>query len=299
MMVPHGLRRLQPGALRALPLADIMLVLVVATALALPALLWTLQDTLGSAMAQRSGGAAVLFLRDDQPDTQREVDAVLRDSAGVQGWDHLSANAARTAFADYLGLSAQDALRDTLDVPATTTVRLDTALAAAAAADMTARWREHSRIDDVWWDRDERDRNLALYALVRNSGYVLTLILLGAGMAIIAGSVGGRLAREQPAIAVMTLLGATDRFIMRPHVLHALLLGGAAAVVAHLLLLLGNTALRAGLAPLEALLALPLTVHAPSGALLLWLYLGAPLLAATTTILVVRWQLQRMRTRSE
>ena len=276
-------------------LADAMIVLVMACALALPALLWLLQDTLGGAVAQRSGGIVVLFLQDDKPTTVTRLEQQIRPSGVIADWEHLSQEQSRRSFARYLGIDERNTPLDQLEVPATVTLRMHADISPEDGDRHISEWRALDGVSDIWWDRAELERSQQLYSTLRRLGVALTLVLFGAGLAIIGGSVGGRMARERPAIVVMTLLGATDGFIMRPHLIHAVLLGIAAAAIGALLLSLGSSALGPSLAGLEAVLGVPITPPQPGGGMLLILFVSAPALAAATTVYVVRQQLHLLR----
>ncbi|MGB1557689.1 MAG: FtsX-like permease family protein [Oceanococcaceae bacterium] len=280
---------------RARWLADAVIVLVVGSALALPGLLWLLQSALGEALVSRGGGAVVLFLADERPTTSTRVEQSILPSGASTDLELLSATAARQAFAEFLGLEANAAMLDGLRIPPTLTVRLRPELDPAEGERLVAEWEALPEVESLWWDRQEQERSGVLYATARRLGLGLTLVLLAASWAVIAGSVAGQLERERPAVVVMTLLGASDAFILRPHLIHALLLGIVAAALGALLLSMGVDALSGPLTQLEIALGAPIQPPELGGAMLLLLFLGAPLLAAGTTVLVVRGQLRQMR----
>lgn len=276
-------------------LADAVIVVVIACALALPSMLWLLQDALGTAVASRSGGVVVLFLTDNTPTTATQLEQQLRSGGQVAEWDYLNADQARRSFADYLGIAPDTSAMSELEVPATVTLRLQPEITPEAGEGLVSSWRQREDISDAWWNRDDLQRSQALYRTLRRLGYLLTIVLLGAGIAIIGGSVAGRMARERPAITVMTLLGASEFFIMRPYVVHALLLGVIAAALAALLVSIGSNALEPTLNSLEAVLGVPISAPSPDSGTLGIIFLGAPLIAAGTTFEVVRRQLKSMR----
>ncbi len=286
---------LRHEAPRARGIADAVIVIVIACALALPSLLWLLQDALGSAVAQRSGGVVVLFLKEDRAAKADSLERELRQTGPIADWEYLDAEQARNAFAGYLGIGDNATAMAELAVPATVTLRLQADVEPDAGDALVSQWRQREDITDVWWNRDDLQRSQVLYRTLRRLGYLLTLVLLGAGIAIIGGSVAGRMARERPAITVMTLLGASDFFIMRPYVVHALLLGVIAAALGALLVSLGVSALEPTLLSLESVLGAPIAAPQPGSGTLSVIFTGAPLIAAGTTFEVVRRQLAAMR----
>ncbi len=286
---------LQHSVQRSRGLADAVIVVVIACALALPSLLWLLQGALGTAVAHRSGGVVVLFLKEDRASIASDLERELRQTGQIADWEYLGAEQARSAFADYLGIGDNPTAIAELAVPATVTLRLQAEVEPDAGEALITQWRKRDVISDVWWNRDDLQRSQLLYRTLRQLGYLLTLVLLGAGVAIIGGSVAGRMARERPAITVMTLLGASDFFIMRPYVIHALLLGVIAAALGALLVSLGGNALEPTLLSLEAVLGAPITPPQPGSGTLSIIFIGAPLIAAGTTFEVVRRQLKTMR----
>ncbi len=286
---------LRHEAPRARGIADAVIVIVIACALALPSLLWLLQDALGSAVAQRSGGVVVLFLKEGRAAKADSLERELRQTGPIADWEYLDAEQARNAFAGYLGIGDNATAMAELAVPATVTLRLQADVEPDAGDALVSQWRQREDITDVWWNRDDLQRSQVLYRTLRRLGYLLTLVLLGAGIAIIGGSVAGRMARERPAITVMTLLGASDFFIMRPYVVHALLLGVIAAALGALLVSLGVSALEPTLLSLESVLGAPIAAPQPGSGTLSVIFTGAPLIAAGTTFEVVRRQLAAMR----
>ncbi len=286
---------LQHAARNSRGLADAVIVVVIACALALPSMLWLLQDALGNAVASRSGGVVVLFLTDSTPTTASRLEQQLRGGGQVAEWDYLTADQARRSFAEYLGIDPNTAAMSELEVPATVTLRLQTEITPETGEELVSSWRQRDDISDAWWNRDDLQRSQTLYRTLRRLGFLLTLVLLGAGIAIIGGSVAGRMARERPAITVMTLLGASEFFIMRPYVVHALLLGVIAAALAALLVSVGSNALEPTLKSLEAVLGAPVSSPSPDSGTLAIIFCGAPLIAAGTTFEVVRRQLKSMR----
>lgn len=276
-------------------LADGMIVLVIAFALALPALLWLLQGSLGTAVASHGSGAVVLFLADDRPTTATRVEQQTRDSGAVADWAHLNQKQARESFIHYLGLDSANSPLSEVNVPPTASISLHKEITAAEGASLVSQWEKLSGVSEVWWDRAELERSQRLYKTLRRLGMLLTLVLLGAGLAIIAGSVSGRMAREQPAIVVMTLLGATDGFILRPHFIHALFLGAIAAALSGLILSIACTLLNPSLAGLEALLGSPVPELVTHQGIVVAIFITAPLLSTGTTAYVVKQQLRRVR----
>lgn len=274
-------------------LGDVVSVLVVASALALPAWLWLLHDALGSALDARGSGSVVLFL--EPGEDAAAIERRLRADGPLQASEFLDAAAARQAFADFLGLEPDAPGLQGLELPPTLTVQLPAGLEAAASAARVEGWERLPGVASLWWDRAELERSQALYRSLRRIGLGLTLVLVAAGLAIVAGSVAGRMAQERPTITVLTLLGANDGFILRPHLVHSVLLGVLAAALAALLLTLGAQALATPLAAIQQALGVAVAAPQVGAGALLALFFAAPLLAGGTTALVVGWQLEQMR----
>lgn len=267
--------------------AETISILVMACAVALPALLWQLNQAFSQSLEQRASGAVVMFL-----ETNLDANAALIHALGnhplVATVDALSAEQAATSFADFLGLSKQD--RQQLPeqfVPATVSLRLQPAADPDAVEQAITQWRNQPAVASLWWDRASLERSQQLYFSLRNLGRGLTVVLLLAGIGIVAADVNARLARSWKHIQVQTLLGATDEFILRPYLSRALLLGCVAGGLS--LALLG-----AGIAGLHGVLeelshswgqSVQLVYPRPSSSLLLVLAPAA--LSAVTTAGVV------------
>jgi len=280
-------------------IADTVTVLVMACALALPALLWSLQDALGVALARQSAGVVVLFLRDRATENHTRLTQLLNDAESVDRWEHLNARQSREAFMRYLGLDADTTSLESIAVPATTTLYLRSNAETRAIRELVRSLEQQSAISDIWWDEATRERDLGAYRLLRRIGYGLAFVLIGSGLAIIGGSIAGRMAKERPAITVMTLLGATDAFILRPHLVRVTAVSAVAALLSAIFLFLATSAARSALVPLESLWGVPLTLSSPSLSTVTGLLICAIGMGTGTAYLVVRQQLREIRMRSQ
>jgi cell division transport system permease protein len=275
--------------------AEVISILVMACAVALPALLWQLQQALSQSLEQRASGAVVMFLGADLQRASALL-SELEQHPLVDAVEALSAKQAAESFADFLGLSASDRaqLPERL-VPATVALRLHTQVDPDAVDTAIAQWQSHTVVDSLWWDRASLERSQQLYFNLRNLGRGLTLVLLLAGVGIVAADVNARLARTWKHIQVQTLLGATDEFILRPYLSRALLLGGVAGGLSLILLAAGIAGLQGVLQELSQGWGQSVQLRYPRSSSSLLLVLAPAALCACTTAWVV---LSRLRQHS-
>nr|MBV6628962.1 hypothetical protein [Oceanococcus sp. HetDA_MAG_MS8] len=280
------------AALQRQDAAELISIVVMACAVALPALLWQLQHALSQSLEQRASGAVVLFLTADAVGSPKLVKD-LEEHPLVAQVQALSAQQAAASFADFLGLSAQERreLPEQL-VPATVSLRLQPQADPDAVEQAIQAWQSRPAVQSLWWDRASLERGQQLYFSLRNLGRGLTLVLLLAGVGIVAADVSARLARSAQQVEVQTLLGASDEFILRPYLSRAMLLGGIAGGVSLVLLGLGIAGLQGVLQELSQSWGQTVQLHYPSPSSSVLLLLAPAVLSALTTVGVVLSRLQ-------
>lgn len=280
------------AALQRQDAAELISIVVMACAVALPALLWQLQHALSQSLEQRASGAVVLFLTADAVGSPKLVKD-LEEHPLVAQVQALSAQQAAASFADFLGLSAQERreLPEQL-VPATVSLRLQPQADPDAVEQAIQAWQSRPAVQSLWWDRASLERGQQLYFSLRNLGRGLTLVLLLAGVGIVAADVSARLARSAQQVEVQTLLGASDEFILRPYLSRAMLLGGIAGGVSLGLLGLGIAGLQGVLQELSRSWGQTVQLHYPPPSSSVLLLLAPAVLSALTTAWVVLSRLQ-------
>lgn len=280
------------AALQRQDAAELISIVVIACAVALPALLWQLQHALSQSLEQRASGAVVLFLTADAVGSPKLVKD-LEEHPLVAQVQALSAQQAAASFADFLGLSAQERreLPEQL-VPATVSLRLQPQADPDAVEQAIQAWQSRPAVQSLWWDRASLERGQQLYFSLRNLGRGLTLVLLLAGVGIVAADVSARLARSAQQVEVQTLLGASDEFILRPYLSRAMLLGGIAGGVSLGLLGLGIAGLQGVLQELSQSWGQTVQLHYPPPSSSVLLLLAPAVLSALTTAWVVLSRLQ-------
>ncbi|MEM9532268.1 MAG: permease-like cell division protein FtsX [Pseudomonadota bacterium] len=219
------------------PLGNGMTASVLAVAIALPAALLLVVQSLSSVAGQ-------------YPDS-RQISLFLAATAGAEDAQTLADELTRldrvsevrvlnpadellrleNQFGDTLSALDGNPLPWTLVVLPTAAVA-DTAAVSALARDLNAR----PEVSDVLLDLEWLNRLNALLALAQRVVWVLLGLLALAALLIIGHTISLEIKGRQEEIAVSQLLGATPGFIRRPFLYLGLLLGLAAGVLAALVI---------------------------------------------------------------
>jgi cell division transport system permease protein len=195
-----------------------------------------------SALEQRwaHAGRASVYLKDTA--SARDVEA-LHDALllvpRIVGVRYVSSAEARTEFGqrememhgELAGLPV-DAFPSSLEID----VAQD--LSDSELADIVAKMRALPAVDDVETYRSWTDRLAKLVSGGVMAAAVLTVVVLGAVLAVVGSTMRLALQRRRIEVEVLKFVGATDSFVREPFVLEGIVEGGAGAFGAVILLAL-------------------------------------------------------------
>jgi cell division transport system permease protein len=230
---------------RETPLASLLTVLVIAVALTLPAGLHGLVTNARQAGANLEMTSQIsLFLKPDLPnETGRKVAEQLKKHPRIAKADLITKEAGLTELRAYSGFgNALDALNAN-PLPAVVSLKPKDSLADPEALEkLLAELGALPEADFVQFDTGWLRKLRALLAIAEQ-GIVVFGVLLGFGVLFIVGNtIRLELQNRREEIAVARLLGATDRFIIRPFLYagfwYGLFGGGLAWLLTDLLLLI-------------------------------------------------------------
>jgi cell division transport system permease protein len=214
------------------------------------------------------GVQMVVYLEDDvTPERARAIGQVLAGVAAIERVDYVPADMAYRRLRESLG--ARAALLDGVEtgfLPASLEVKLAGGVrGVAAASPVIDRLRRTAGVEEVEFLGDWVDRLAALLRALRAAAIGLGLLVGGACIYVIAGTIKLGMYARKDELEVLRLVGATDRFIRLPLVVEGALHGAVGAGVALGLLYL---VYRLGAPALERMLAgavggLELTFLAP------------------------------------
>jgi cell division transport system permease protein len=277
----HALRRAWAIA-RSTPLLSLLVVVALATALALPMFAAAVAEGALEAVDRIDAKPTVsVFLVAQAGAKEREsAERALRALPGVAAVRFVSRDAALAELAAIEGMGDLLAGLDGNPLPDTLVATLVDADPGTAAA-VTGRIRSIPGVANVQSDVAWVTRLAAIARAIRWVGVLLGALMAAAVVAATFAAARLQALTHRQAIAVSTLLGATRRWVARPYVVHGVLQGaaaglGAAAIVAAALAGLGGI-LRPtfpAIADLLAVPALPWTLAAVGAGALLG-YAGA------------------------
>ena len=277
----HALRRAWAIA-RSTPLLSLLVVVALATALALPMFAAAVAEgALASVDRIDAKPTVSVFLVAQAGAKEREsAERALRALPGVAAVRFVSRDAALAELAALEGMGDLLAGLDGNPLPDTLVATLSDADPGTAAA-VTGRIRSIPGVANVQSDVAWVARLAAIARAIRWVGVLLGALMAAAVVAATFAAARLQALTRRQAIAVSTLLGATRRWVARPYVVHGVLQGaaaglGAAAIVAAALAGLGGI-LRPtfpAIADLLGVPALPWTLAAVGAGALLG-YAGA------------------------
>jgi cell division transport system permease protein len=214
------------------------------------------------------GVQMVVYLEDDvTPERARAIGEVLAGVAAIERVDYVPADMAYRRLQASLG--ARAALLDGVEtgfLPASLEVELAGGVrGVAAASPVIDRLRRTPGVEEVEFLGDWVDRLAALLRALRAAAIALGLLVAGACVYVIAGTIKLGMYARKDELEVLRLVGATDGFIRLPLVVEGALHGTVGAGVAVGLL---YAVYRLGAPPLERMLSgavggLELTFLAP------------------------------------
>jgi cell division transport system permease protein len=217
------------------PLASLMTTVVIAIALALPALFWVFTDNMNKLTAEwQRGGHISLYLKPELPDTQQhQVLQQVRDTAGV-------AQASLKSAAEGLSeLTQQEGMQDIMHylpnnpLPAVIDVIPTPSIDSPAKLDLLARELQNvSQIDQAKVDIEWIRRLDALLGFAAKFADALLILLALAVILIIGTTLRLAIHSQHEEIQVLKLIGAKDKYILRPFLYTGIWYGAVGALLA-------------------------------------------------------------------
>jgi len=220
------------------PLANLMTVIVIGIALALPALFWVFNDNLNKLTGGwQRGGHISLYLK--SPLTEAEQTAVLEKVQNTEGVGQASLKSAADGLAE---LTQQEGMHDIMrylpenPLPAVIDVIPALTIDSPAKLDLLDRQLEalpqvaQAKLDMEWINRLQ-----AISGFVAEIGNALMALLALAVVLIIGNTLRLAIQNRQEEIQILKLIGAADPFILRPFLYSGIWYGLAGAILAVLL----------------------------------------------------------------
>lgn len=183
----------------------------------------------------RNAGRASVFLKDSA--SQDEVDALraaLANVTGVTKVRYVSSAEARSEFARDLDGKSELAGLPVEAFPASIDLDVAQDMPDADLADMVAKVRKLSAVDDVETYQSWTKRLARLVSGGVAASGLLAIVVLAAVLAVVGSTMRLVLQRRRTEVEVLKLVGATDGFVKKPFVLEGAIQGalGAAGAVA-------------------------------------------------------------------
>lgn len=217
------------------PLFTLMTSVVIAIALALPALFWVFTDSMDTITAdwERSGHIS-LYLKPNLTEAeQQQVVQHVRDTAGV---GHVSLKSSAEGLAE---LTQQEGMRDIMSylpenpLPAVVDVVPALAVDSPAKLDLLSRQlQEVAQVDQAKVDMDWIKRLDALVGFAAKFADALFALLALAVVLIIGTTLRLAIHNRHEEIQVLKLIGAQDSFILRPFLYSGVWYGVIGAIFA-------------------------------------------------------------------
>lgn len=228
------------GRMGSSPVGATLNVLVIAIALALPAALQLLIAN-ASSMAPAFDNAADLtaYLNPgfDEDDARELADTIaaridVESTSFISNEEGLDELRSRAGFEGVLDALTTNPIPHVIKVrPATDLIedidRLELSLSALPEIELV-------QVDRLWVERLQ-----AILALGQRAVGMVTLLLAAAVLLVIGNTIRLEINNRRTEIEVMKLVGATDGFIRRPFLYSGLVVGGAGAVAAAILITFG------------------------------------------------------------
>jgi cell division transport system permease protein len=183
------------------------------------------------------GVQMIVYLTDGTtPERARAIGQVLRSLNAIERVDYVAPDAAWRRLADSLGAQRRDLL-DGVEagfLPGSLEVRLKGGVrSVAAASPVIERLKRTPGVEEVEFLGDWVDRLTALLGALRVAALALTLLVGGACIYVVGGTIQLGMYARRDELEVLRLVGATDGFVQLPLVVEGALQGtiGAAAAL--------------------------------------------------------------------
>jgi cell division transport system permease protein len=181
------------------------------------------------------GVQMIVYLTDGTtPERARAIGAVLGSLHAIERVDYVPPDAAWRRLADSLGSQRRDLL-DGVEagfLPASLEVRLAGGVRSVAAASPVIDKLKHTPgVEEVEFLGDWVDRLTALLGALRFGALLLALLVGGACIYIVAGTIQLGMYARKDELDVLRLVGATDAFIRLPLVVEGALQGTVGAAI--------------------------------------------------------------------
>ncbi len=229
----------------ATPLTSATTVFVVAIALVLPALFSLLADNLSNLNADFQDSASLtLFLTDVVSiEEARQLSDDLLSRESVNFVEYTSQSQALAEFQARSGLGAIVAELGENPLPASLSVALassDPDRVRLFAAELQALPQVEAVTVDLLWIQ----RLSAMQSLIRQLGLLLSIVLGLAVLLIVGNVIRSGIEQRRQEIDVIRLVGGTSSYIARPFLYNGLVLGFAGALLACLLIMVMQLAIK-------------------------------------------------------
>lgn len=291
----HGLREML-RLLRRRPGSFVLAVLLAGSAFALPLAGASIAHSWATLRAELPLGAEInLFLAPATPaEETRQLQLRLAARAGVAGVEWITRESALIALAQrsgnsHLGELKSNPLPDVLVVRFTPDT--EPAVVEKAAVELRSLPRVEGVAADVSWYR----KLASLVRLAKVAALMLAVLALALIVLIVLGAVRLQLATARDDLRVLRLVGADDRFIVRPFAYAGALTLACGFALAAALVAVGLAALAPDVAELSQLYALPIEWAPLPLEWLAALAAGAATLGGLTGALGARWALRASR----
>ncbi|KTD60003.1 permease-like cell division protein FtsX [Legionella shakespearei] len=217
------------------PLATMMTVIVIAIALALPALFWVFTDNLSHlTIGWQRGGHISLYLKPSLPEAEQVQ--LLKKVQETEGVGQASLKSAAEGLTE---LTQQEGMHDIMQylpenpLPAVIEVVPALVIDSPAKLDLLSRQLQAlPEVEQVKLDMEWIGRLHAILGFAANLANALMALLALAVILIIGNTLRLSIHNRQEEIQILKLIGATDPFILRPFLYSGVWYGMAGAVVA-------------------------------------------------------------------
>ncbi|MBL7480707.1 permease-like cell division protein FtsX [Legionella bononiensis] len=217
------------------PLGTMMTVIVIAIALALPALFWVFTDNLGNlTIGWQRGGHISLYLKPSL--SQAEQVKLLEKVRSTEGIGQATLKSSEDGLAE---LTQQEGMHDIMrylpENPLPSVIEIVPALIIDSPAKLDLLSRQLKalpEVEQVKLDMEWISRLHAILGFAANLANALMALLALAVVLIIGNTLRLAIRNRQEEIQILKLIGATDAFILRPFLYSGIWYGMAGAICA-------------------------------------------------------------------